>query len=601
MTSETAFAGWVRKSHLGRPLEPSSGGLERWLVLDGFHVAYFKDNSLAKRHGRFDLRNVMSAGPSADPNAADAVDLVISTDGAGAVYKTLTLSFDGADGPQWKHLLASAVDGRRVSGDLATFRSEALARRFDALHHAQPCLRSSAWANQGGHLLTPREAPSDDGAPPMGALPGVPHLAGGGGLGALPESNDVLDTPRGGPSDEPALFEVSVPAGAVAGDVLHSTLPSGATVRFTVPPGAQPGHVLAFEVPREFGGPPPEVRAAVAAVVAAAIADAAERKAPGAGARLRAAAWSGGGSVAAPSAAPPAGLSERRSGDVSVGEVRRALMSGGFDTSGVEVDDEEQAPPTVEAGSAEEGRLLAEMESQLPPELAARAPKAAKLACLRGRKYDPARGAALLPEFVALREELRLDEAAGDDGAAERAAQLARDAATGKVVCAGGKDAQGRAIIWVRLRLHNPRECSAEDMARLVVTVMCKALEDVETQRRGIVMFSDGSEVGLRNMDPRVPKYLMGSVLPRLPVRVARIVMYNPPFIVGRVIFPIVRALMSRKVAARIALLPSADHDALHAILPPAAISADYGGSRPFHLSGWLGELGLGTRSRFAS
>ena len=72
MTSETAFAGWVRKSHLGRPLEPSSGGLERWLVLDGFHVAYFKDNSLAKRHGRFDLRNVMSAGPSADPNAADA-------------------------------------------------------------------------------------------------------------------------------------------------------------------------------------------------------------------------------------------------------------------------------------------------------------------------------------------------------------------------------------------------------------------------------------------------------------------------------------------------------------------------------------------------
>ena len=94
MTSETAFAGWVRKSHLGRPLEPSSGGLERWLVLDGFHVAYFKDNSLAKRHGRFDLRNVMSAGPSADPNAADAVDLVISTDGAGAVYKTLTLSFD---------------------------------------------------------------------------------------------------------------------------------------------------------------------------------------------------------------------------------------------------------------------------------------------------------------------------------------------------------------------------------------------------------------------------------------------------------------------------------------------------------------------------
>ena len=69
MTSETAFAGWVRKSHLGRPLEPSSGGLERWLVLDGFHVAYFKDNSLAKRHGRFDLRNVSFICASVDPDA----------------------------------------------------------------------------------------------------------------------------------------------------------------------------------------------------------------------------------------------------------------------------------------------------------------------------------------------------------------------------------------------------------------------------------------------------------------------------------------------------------------------------------------------------
>ena len=111
-------------------------------------------------------------------------------------------------------------------------------------------------------------------------------------------------------------------------------------------------------------------------------------------------------------------------------------------------------------------------------------------------------------------------------------------------------------------------------------------------------MFSDGSEVGLRNMDPQVPRYLMGSVLPRLPVRVARIVMYNPPFIVGRVIFPIVRALMSRKVA-RIALLPSADHDALHAFYrpPPSPRTTAAEAVPP---SGWLGGLGL-ARAQSAS
>ena len=153
---------------------------------------------------------------------------------------------DGADGPQWKHLLASAVDGRRVSGDFATFRSER-SRGASTLHHAQPCLR-----RRRGQ---PRR-------PPAHAARGALRrrsAADGRARGAAPRGRRRprraareqrrARHPARRPVGRARAFEVSVPAGAVAGDVLHSTPPSGATVRFTVPPGAQPGHVLAFEVP----------------------------------------------------------------------------------------------------------------------------------------------------------------------------------------------------------------------------------------------------------------------------------------------------------------------------------------------------------------
>ena len=261
----------------------------RWLVR-GFHVAYFKDNSLAKRHGHFDLRNVMSAGPSADPNAADAVDLVISTDGAGPP-KTLTLSFDGADGPQWKHLLASAVDGRRVSGDLATFRSEALAPTRSTTR-SRACARRRGPTKAATCSRRARRPPTTE-RRRWARCRACRTSRAAAASARCPRATTCSTRPRGGPSDEPALFEVSVPAGAVAGDVLHSTLPSGATVRFTVPPGA---NAFPTSSPSASRGrrPPPEVRAR-------------RRRRrrrhrrrrrtqrPGAGARLRAAAWSGGG------------------------------------------------------------------------------------------------------------------------------------------------------------------------------------------------------------------------------------------------------------------------------------------------------------------
>ena len=184
-----------------------------------------------------------------------------------------------------------------------------------------------------------------------------------------------------------------------------------------------------------------------------------------------------------------------------VGRLAKELAATKITTERVEVDDD-SAPPTVAANSSEEKALLKELSELLPEALKA-VPDATKLMCLRGRKYDPARGAETLQALEALKETLQLSNPPP---------QLAVDIASGKVTNPGGVDEMGRSIIWLRLRFNKPKESSPQDMGRLVATVMLKALESVETQRNGIVLINDMRELSVKNLSPSIAKFLMGEV-----------------------------------------------------------------------------------------
>ena len=136
----------------------------------------------------------------------------------------------------------------------------------------------------------------------------------------------------------------------------------------------------------------------------------------------------------------------------------------GLDTSQVEVDDE-QAPPEFAADSPEEAARLAELEAEIARSgvaerwqtfSAASGYDELPLWCLRGRKYDVVRAAELLPRLMDLIEELEIG--GGDQ---ER---IMADLQTLKFVALGTKDAHGRAILWVRMRFHDPKVSKPRDM-----------------------------------------------------------------------------------------------------------------------------------------
>ena len=173
--------------------------------------------------------------------------------------------------------------------------------------------------------------------------------------------------------------------------------------------------------------------------------------------------------------------------------------------------------------------------------------------------------------------------------------QLKEDLKSNKMVCTGGKDADGRAIIWLRLRFNDPKKSKALDMGRLIATVQLEALKDPEVAARGIIVVNDMTGVKLKNLDPSAVKFIMGTVLPAMPVRVGRICLFNPPWIIGNIIFPIAINFMSKKLRGRIANLTGDFRFAkLHEYVPPAQLAAEHQGTMPFDGEAWAAKMVAG-------
>ena len=137
----------------------------------------------------------------------------------------------------------------------------------------------------------------------------------------------------------------------------------------------------------------------------------------------------------------PPGSTDTNTNMAGVAVLAKELAGANISTERIEVDDD-SAPPSVAANSPEEAAMLKELDELLPEVLKA-VPDCTKLMCLRGRKYDPVRGAETLQSLVDLKQKLDLSQPPP---------QLAADIACGKVTNPGGVDEVGRSIVWIRLR-----------------------------------------------------------------------------------------------------------------------------------------------------
>lgn len=178
---------------------------------------------------------------------------------------------------------------------------------------------------------------------------------------------------------------------------------------------------------------------------------------------------------------------------------------------------------------------------------------------LYARKGDVERAMLLVKNYVDWRVRVGADKATP-----ENTPSLYEQLKSGFMVSAGTRDVTGRAVVFLRLRLHNPDKYSALHTVQLAAFVLEWTMRTYPyALTHGVVFFQDMQKVKLRNFDFRVPGEMRNAFAQTLPVRVASMNVVNPPAFM-RIIFAVVSPLMSQKLKTRTRLVATANERAKH-------------------------------------
>lgn len=107
-------------------------------------------------------------------------------------------------------------------------------------------------------------------------------------------------------------------------------------------------------------------------------------------------------------------------------------------------------------------------------------------------------------ELVKHYKELRMEFF--PDGLSSKTEVVERQLKSGKFMVLPFKDARGRRIIHVKGSLHRPSELSIEDTAKGILFCTHSILQEDATVRSGFILLQNAYDVGLSNLDRRLPQ-----------------------------------------------------------------------------------------------
>ena len=201
------------------------------------------------------------------------------------------------------------------------------------------------------------------------------------------------------------------------------------------------------------------------------------------------------------------------------------------------------------------------------------------LACIRARKGNVSRAFALASNYVMWRSSFGQDQL---DLA--NSPKMQQQLASRLMFVSGIVDKNGRPILNIRSRNHNPTKFSASDTLRTLTFVLEWTLRTYPAaQTHGIAIINDMTGASFKNLDVRIPGVMHTAFANTLPVRLAAINLINPPFVLKAVI-GIVTTLLSKKLKARIRIFGKNDQAALSQVIDEGQIPEDIGmdGSAPW-------------------
>ena len=209
------------------------------------------------------------------------------------------------------------------------------------------------------------------------------------------------------------------------------------------------------------------------------------------------------------------------------------------------------------------------------PELAARpqhynSPLLARF--LIGRKWNADKALSSLVSFAEMAD--RCNIFSGEIGEQER-----DEISRGKMEFVRDDDGQGRTVAFMRTERHFPGEYPIEQTMRLLIFTILHIMDTPRTVRGGLVVVVDMSSAGLANFSIDERRRLFDLIQHRLPARIARLYVLDPPWVLS-VILRIISAFLKQKLRDRICRMRRKE---ILSILPTTVLPTWLGGAVQMH------------------
>mmetsp|Transcript_31568 Transcript_31568/g.52114 ORF Transcript_31568/g.52114 Transcript_31568/m.52114 type:complete len:284 (-) Transcript_31568:178-1029(-) len=153
------------------------------------------------------------------------------------------------------------------------------------------------------------------------------------------------------------------------------------------------------------------------------------------------------------------------------------------------------------------------------------------------------------------------------------------------------KDSSGRSIMFVDPSRQDKTKYERESMARSAWYVFHSALEDVDTQKKGLVVIVYPKKAKFTQLDRGLAKLNMESIKGCIPVRMSAIHLCHPPTFF-RIVFPIFRLFMGERLVKRFRLHSGSEESVLGKLasfsVTKDAVPSEIGGNIVLDHTGWL-------------
>ena len=126
-----------------------------------------------------------------------------------------------------------------------------------------------------------------------------------------------------------------------------------------------------------------------------------------------------------------------------------------------------------------------------------------------------------------------------------------------------------------------------EDVCRMMIYVIDRALELKSSQDNGVVVFHDLKDISKNNVHPGVAKLILKAIIGHFPLKIRGIYILNAPFFF-KSLFAVISLVLPKKLKQRMHYVDSVED--MYEVIDQELLLVEHGGKSEFDTDAWVAK-----------